>query len=81
MVQECNFNPVCDIAPVEQSGFIDLAAANAASSIPAGIANQELSFNEIDDPNSIGGRPSDEFEAAQMNSVIASYKAPKKDTE
>lgn len=79
MVQECVYNPVTDFAPVEQSGYIDLAAANAASSIPADIANSELRYNEIDDPNSIAGRPSDVFEAAQASKVIAGYKAPKKD--
>jgi len=79
MVQICEFNPERDIQAVEQSGFIDLAAANAASSIPAGIANQELLYNDIEDPNSIAGRPSDTFDAAGMNKAIAGYKAPKKD--
>lgn len=79
MVQVCEFDVTRDIQAVEQTGFIDLAAANAASSIPAGIANQELLFNDIDDPNSIAGRPSDTFEAAGMNKAIAGYKAPKKD--
>lgn len=79
MIQECEYNPVTDFAPVEQSGYIDLAAANVASSIPADIANSELRYNEIDDPNSIAGRPSDVFEAAQASTVISSYKAPKKD--
>lgn len=79
MVQECFYNPISDVAPVEQSGYIDLAAANAASSIPSDIANSELRYNEIDDPNSIAGRPSDVFEAAQASTVIAGYKPPKKD--
>lgn len=78
MVQICDYNPVTDFAPVEQSGFIDLAAANAASSIPADIANAEQRYNGIEDPNSIAGRPSDAFEAAQMSKVIAGYKAPAK---
>ena len=79
MVQECEYNPVVDVAAVEQNGFIDLAKANAMSSIPSDISNSDMSYNGIEDPNSIAGRPSDVFEAVQANTVIAGYKAPSKD--
>lgn len=75
---QAKYNPVRDIQAVDQVGFIDLAAANALSTIPSGIPLAEARFNGIEDPNSIAGRPSDQFDAAQANKVIAGYKAPEK---
>lgn len=73
------YDPRFDRKAVEQTGFVDIAAANAESTIPAGIALAEERFNGIDDPRSIAGRPSDQFEAAQAAKVITGYKPPKKD--
>lgn len=77
----CKYDPVRDIRAVSQTGYVDLAKANALSSVPASISAEQLSFNEIDDPRSIAGRPSDVFEAAQAAKVIAGYKAPAKPSE
>lgn len=79
MKQICEFDPNRDVQAVEQSGFIDLAKANATSSIPSGISNTELNYNEIDDPRAIGGRPADTFEALQMLKATTNYKAPSDD--
>lgn len=79
MKQICEFDPIRDVQAVEQSGYIDLAKANATSSIPSGISNTELNFNEIDDPRAIGGRPADTFEALQMMRSTADYTAPSDD--
>lgn len=68
------FNLTKDLKEVDQSGWIDLASANALSSIPANISNVDLAFNGIEDPRSIGLRPSDTFEAAQASVVISGYK-------
>lgn len=72
----CEFDPKRDIQAVDPTGGFDLAKAHAMSSVPANIAADDLQFNEIDDPRSIGGRPSDNFEAAQMSKSVLSYKAP-----
>lgn len=71
-----DFDPIRDIAPVEQFGFIDLVAANRTSSVPGAIESEDSKFNGIEDPASIAGRPRDIFEQAQGNKVIAGYKAP-----
>lgn len=77
-IVDCKYDPVRDIEAVTQTGYIDLAKANAMSSIPASLSAEQLMYNEIDDPRSIAGRPSDVFEAAQASKVIAGYKAPEK---
>lgn len=74
----CKFDPKRDIQRVEQCGWIDLAKANSMNAIPANLQGSELSFNCIDDPNSIAGRPADIFEAGQAAKSIVDYKPPKK---
>lgn len=75
------YNPERDIQAVEQFGFVDLASANATSSVPGSLDTSDLSFNGIDDPNSIGGRASDVFEAGMMSKAIEGYVPPKKNAE
>lgn len=79
MVQVCNYDPVRDLQDVEQNGWVDLAKANALGSVPSDLDASDLQFNEIDDPNSILGRPRDSFESAQMAKSIADYVPPKKE--
>ena len=68
------YNPSKDLHKVVQSGWVDLARANALSSIPQNISNVDLNFNGIEDPRSIGLRPSDQFEAAAAARAISDYK-------
>ena len=68
------YDPDKDLLKVTQSGWVDLARANALNSIPQNISNVDLSFNGIDDPRSIGMRPSDQFEAAAAARAISEYK-------
>lgn len=70
------FDPVRDIAAVEQFGFVDLVKANLASSVPSTIEAPDEKYNGIEDPASIAGRPRDLFEQAQGSKVIASYTPP-----
>lgn len=72
----CKYNPSRDLKKVDQTGYVDLTAANAESTIPTGIPLSEARYNGIEDPNSIGFRPGDQFEAVQASKVIAGYKAP-----
>lgn len=74
------YNPLRDVCAVERTGYFDLAAVNAESVIPAGIPMAEERFNGIEDPNSIGYRPRDQFEAAQAAKVVTGYKAPSDDS-
>lgn len=67
------YNPVKDISPVSQTGFIDLPDAFANHNVPAGLPTEDLDYNGIDMPGAILGKPTDVFEAMEMESHIASY--------
>lgn len=72
------YNPTTDLAAVEPFGYINLCDAVEKGEIPAGIANSELEYNNIDNPQTIMGKPSDIFEAYRMaDSIKASVKANK----
>lgn len=62
-VKDCPFDPVRDIAPVEQFGFIDLKDALANSIVPSQMPESETDYNGIDEPDKVLGKPSDIFEA------------------
>lgn len=70
LCENISYNPVCDIAPVDQTGFIDLAVAHSMNSVPAMLNAEALEYNEIEDPNSIVFRPSDDFEAMQAGRAL-----------
>lgn len=79
MVQDCVYDPVKDIQPVDQFGFVDIVKANANSAIEDPIQIVDERFNGIEDPRSIGTRPADLFEEMQANKAIVGYKAPAKE--
>lgn len=81
MLQEISYNPIADMQEVEPFGFIDLVTANATSSVSPVNGASEPHYNGIEDPRSIGTRPSDIFEEMQANKAIFGYQAPKKTEE
>lgn len=78
-VGNCRFNPKRDLSPVSQTGFIDLKSAFASGAVPSVAPDAETDYNGIEDPHSILGRPSDVFEAIEMQSHINSYTPPATD--
>lgn len=70
------FDPQRDNQSVEQTGFVDLVKSFAAKSIPSDLMLDEASFNGIEDPQSILGKPSDIFDGIQMRETISNYSAP-----
>lgn len=74
---DIKYDPVRDLQPVDSTGAVDLAKAHAMGSLPSNIESGDLLYNEIDDPRSIGARPSDVFEAAQASKAISGYVPPK----
>lgn len=72
----CKYDELRDLVSVDQFGFVDLQKMNATSTIDVEVAIQDERFNNIDDPRSIGERPTDDFELQQANYQIANYKAP-----
>lgn len=66
IVERCDFDPVRDITPVDQVGYIDLKFALANSCVPSQLPGSDLDYNGVDDPKAILGTPSDIFEAVDM---------------
>lgn len=81
VVTECKFNPVVDKTAVSQIGFVDLRSAMVNHVIPSQIAESEEDYNGIEDPSAIMGKPTDVFEALEMQSHINSFKPESNDGE
>lgn len=62
IVENCLFDPVRDLAPVDQFGFIELKSALAESVIPSQLPDSETDYNGIDEPDKVLGKPRDIFE-------------------
>ncbi|WP_142295784.1 hypothetical protein [Klebsiella pneumoniae] len=63
---DCVCNEKTDNHPVDQFGYVNLAESLANGVVPSEIADSEPSYNEIDDPSTIIGKPHDVFEAYSM---------------
>lgn len=70
VVFDCYFDPVRDIAPVDQHGFTDLKSALANSCVPSVMPDTEVDYNGIDNPDSILGTPRDIFEAIDAQKAV-----------
>lgn len=62
----CKYNPVTDLSPVDEFGYVDLVECLAKGEVPASIGNTDDVYNDIDDPSTIIGKPRDNFEAIRM---------------
>lgn len=82
IVKDCLFDPVRDIAPVEQFGFIELKDALANSIVPSQMPESETDYNGIDEPDKVLGKPRDIFEAMDAQKAaeqLASSEGEKED--
>lgn len=79
MRQKIEYDALRDIMPVSQTGFVDLAKANATSEIDVPVAVEDERYNGIENPNSIGERPSDVFEQMQANKTIVDFQLPQQE--
>lgn len=70
------YNPKKDLQEVDQFGYTDLVKAFQNGYVPGEAESIAEGFNEIEDPASIIGKPSDAFEAMRMqDAIIASQKS------
>lgn len=67
-------NPRATKKAVDQFGFVDVVKILATNSLPALETDGANTYNGIDDPSSILGKPSDVFEAMAMQQAISDYK-------
>lgn len=68
----CKYNPVTDLNPVAEFGFVDLVECLSKGEVPASIGNTDELYNDIDDPSTIIGKPKDNFEAIRLMDHIKS---------
>ena len=66
MLQETFYDPVRDLGEASQSGYVDLYELLGNGVLPADLNVSAETFNDIEDPRSIYGKPSDQFEAMTM---------------
>lgn len=66
----CEYNKVRDLSPVSQTGYINLSECLANNVVPVTVENEEVAYNQIDDPSEILGTPSDVFEAYRMQAYV-----------
>lgn len=72
------YDPVKDIAPVDQFGFVDLRDAFEHSCIPGDLSVNVEDYNGVDDPSSLLGRSSDVFEAYRKAEYVKSAESAAK---
>lgn len=65
------FDKKRDLQDVDQMGYVNLHDAVKNGVIPSNLSFDESSYNDIEDPRSILGKPRDKFEAMQMAHVVA----------
>ena len=69
IVESCVFDPVRDLAPVDQFGFIELKSALAESVVPSQLPDSDSDYNGIEEPDQVLGKPRDIFEAIDAQKV------------
>lgn len=70
MVQIIKFDSQHDIAEVDQFGFVDINKAFQNGYVPGENSSVVLEYNNIEEPSSIVGKPSDAFEAMRMQDSL-----------
>lgn len=69
IVESCLFDPVRDLAPVDQFGFIELKSALAESVVPSQLPDSDSDYNGIEEPDQVLGKPHDIFEVIDAQKV------------
>lgn len=63
IVYDTPFDPIRDITPVDQYGFIDMKTAFDSSIVPSQLPESDADYDGTEDPAQILGKPRDIFEA------------------
>lgn len=81
IVEKCPFDPVRDLHPVDQFGFIDLKSALDSSVVPSQMPESDTDYNGIEDPQQILGKPRDIFEAIDTQNAVEAAASAASDQE
>lgn len=68
--QDCHYNPDRDITPVDPEGVVNLKDAFVNGLIPDDVSVGDAEFDNNDNPRSIIGRPSNEFDAIHLKQTL-----------
>lgn len=63
---DIKYDPKRDLCEPSQTGYVDLVDLVSHGVIPEGLNVSEESFNNIDDPKAIYGRPQEQFHAMSL---------------
>ena len=66
----CKYSKITDLGEASQSGAVDLSELLAHGVVPSNLNVTAESFNDIEDPKAVFGRPSDQFEAISMTKTL-----------
>lgn len=76
------YNPNKDIQEVDQFGYIDLPEAFANNSVPTVVGPEDnLLYNNMEDPSAAMDMPKDIFEVMHQNKTVHDYKDPENNPE
>lgn len=64
------YNPVRDMNPVDQFGYVDLESAYRNGVVPATVENEDIKYNNQTDPSFIGSVPRDKFDAYEYTRSV-----------
>lgn len=68
--RDCAYDPLKDVHPVEQFGFINLVDCISEGVVPSDLSIDDSSFNGVEEPASLLGRPSDVFDAIRRAEYV-----------
>lgn len=78
---DLQFNPKADSAEVDQFGFVDLCEAYVKHMIPAEASDGNDNYDDVDEPDNIGRKPSDIFESYRMRDEVVARDRAKQSKE
>lgn len=68
--ENCVYDPVRDISPVVPNDFVDLQSAFDSGFVPENVVLGDADYDGNDEPQSILGRPANEFDAIHMGETV-----------
>lgn len=79
--KNCRYNPTRDVVSVSQQEVISIADAFVNGLIPDNVIAQESEYDGNENPESILGRPANEFEAMHLSETVKNLRAASKQNE
>lgn len=67
---KCTFDKSRDLGETSQTGFVDLCDLLKNHILPGNLDVNSASYNDIEDPQAVFGRPSDPLEALTMGKTL-----------